>query len=204
MNRKQRLFVLSGPSGCGKATLLKYVTDHIDIKHVVTYTTRKPRPGEVDGKDYHFVSPEEFNTMHKNDELIETEKVYGDYYYGSPRNIFSGTDGDVIMELDTKGTANYRKIYDNIITIFILPPSIEELVERIKMRYPETNFRERLQAAKSQLESVSSYDYLVINDAIDRAGREILQFITTGKVDEKREEKLQLATELCKSEALRS
>jgi guanylate kinase len=191
--------VISGPSGCGKATLLKYVTDNTDIKRVVTYTTRKPRPGEVDGADYNFVSKEEFERMYENGELMERERVYGDFFYGSPRDVFAGTDTDVIMELDTKGTENYRKIHDSIITIFILPPSIDELIRRIESRHPEANMDERLAVVRPQLQSASSYDHLVINDIVERAGEEILEIIRTGNEDPDREEKLKLAAKLVES-----
>lgn len=196
---EQRLFVISGPSGCGKATLLNYATDHTDIKRVVTYTTRKPRPGEVDGFDYNFVSKEEFERMYENGELMEREMVYGDFFYGSPRDVFAGTDTDVIMELDTKGTENYRSIYGSILTIFILPPSIDELIRRIESRHPEANMDERLAVVRPQLQSATLYDYLVINDIVERAGEEILEIIETGYRDLDREEKLKLAAELVKS-----
>ncbi|MCK4655629.1 MAG: guanylate kinase, partial [candidate division Zixibacteria bacterium] len=169
-DRDQRLFVISGPSGCGKATLLKYVTDYTDIKRVVTYTTREARPGEVDGVDYNFVSKEDFDRMYENGELMERERVYGDFFYGSPRDVFAGTDADVIMELDTKGTENYRSIYGSILTIFILPPSIDELIRRIESRHPEANMDERLAVVRPQLQSASLYDYVVINDIVERAG----------------------------------
>ena len=198
-DRDQRLFVISGPSGCGKATLLKYVTDYTDIKRVVTYTTRRPRPGEVDGVDYNFVSKEDFDRMYENGELMERERVYGDFFYGSPRDVFAGTDADVIMELDTKGTENYRSIYGSILTIFILPPSIDELIRRIESRHPEANMDERLAVVRPQLQSASLYDYVVINDIVERAGEEIIEIIETGYRDLDREEKLKLAAELVES-----
>ncbi|MBU1319855.1 MAG: guanylate kinase [candidate division Zixibacteria bacterium] len=194
--KQQRLIVLSGPSGCGKATLLKYVTDHTDIKRVITYTTRKPRPGEVDGRDYHFVSKAGFDRMYRDGELIEAEQVYGDFFYGSPKDIFSGASSDVIMELDTKGTENYRRFYSDIVTIFILPPSIDELVRRIKTRHPEANFKQRLQAAHEQLESAQLYDFIVVNDEVERVGPELLDIIEHGSQHESRDQKLQLAAAL--------
>jgi guanylate kinase len=196
MSSHQRLIVLSGPSGSGKATLLNYITTHTDIKRVVTYTTRKPRPGEVDGVDYHFVDWNTFDRMLRNGDLVEAERVYGDFYYGSPRDIFSGTDGDVIMELDTQGARNYRRHFDNILTIFILPPSISVLIDRIESRHKETNFRGRLRSAIPQLEAAKEYDYIVINDDIERVGAEIIDFLKTGRDDEKRPEKLALAQKL--------
>jgi len=170
------------------------------IKRVVTYTTRKPRPGEIEGIDYHFVSDDEFSRMLKTGELIEAEQVYGDYYYGSPKDIFDG-DIDVIMELDTKGTGSYREIYSNIVTIFIIPPSIDELVRRIKARHPEANFKERVMAAKPQLEAASQYDYIVINDEVERVGQEILGIIRSGKPDPNRNSKLELVSKLIRSVA---
>jgi len=194
--KQQRLIVLSGPSGCGKATLLKYITDHTDITRVITYTTRKPRPGEVDGQDYHFVSKSEFDRMYRDGKLIEAEQVYGDFFYGSPKDIFSGAPSDVIMELDTKGTENYRRFYPDIVTIFVLPPSIEELVHRIRARHPEANFKERLQAAREQLHSAHLYDFIVVNDEVERVGQELLDIIEQGSQHESRDQKLQLAAAL--------
>jgi len=198
-NKKRRLIVLSGPSGCGKATLLRYVTEHTDIRRVVTYTTRKPRPSEVDGKDYHFVGKDEFDRMYREGELIEAEQVYGDYSYGSPKDIFAGAPSDVIMELDTKGAENYRKFYKNIVSIFILPPSIEELVRRIELRHPEANLKERLHAAGEQIEVAHRYDFIIVNDDIERAGSELLTIIDNGKSDASREDMLRLARRLVDS-----
>jgi guanylate kinase len=190
------LVVLSGPSGCGKATLLKYISDRITVRRVVTYTTREPRPGEVDGIDYNFVSQKQFDRLYEDGALVERETVYGDFYYGSPRDVFGGADTDAIMELDTKGAETYRTIHDSILTIFVLPPSIDELIRRIQNRYPEANLEKRMAAAKPQLESASSYDYIVINDTVQRAGQEILAIIADGTVDPHRGEKLRLAAEL--------
>jgi guanylate kinase len=198
-NKQRRLIVLSGPSGSGKATLLQYVTEHSDILRVVTYTTRKPRPGEVDGRDYHFVSKADFDRMYRDGELIEAEQVYGDYFYGSPKDIFAGAPSDVIMELDTKGAENYRKFYPNLITVFILPPSIEELVRRIESRHPEANLKERLRAAGQQIEVAQQYDFIIVNDEIERAGAELLQIIDSGKSDTSRDEMIQHSQQLVKS-----
>jgi guanylate kinase len=199
MSPQQRLIVLSGPSGSGKATLLNYITDHTDIKRVVTFTTREPRPGEVDGVDYNFVSWDKFDRMLRDGDLVEAECVYGDYYYGSPHDIFAGTDGDVIMELDTEGAKNYRKHYENILTVFILPPSIAVLVKRIEKRHKETNFSGRLRSAIPQIEAAAKYDYIVINDDIERVGAEIVEYLRTGREDEKRLEKLALARKLVRA-----
>ncbi len=201
--RERRLFIISGPSGCGKATLLGYVTERAAIRRVVTYTTRPPRPGETNHVDYNFVSEEVFTRMYENGELLEREKVYGDYYYGSPRDVFGDAGTDVIMELDTEGTETYRRIYENIVTIFILPPSADELVRRIEARYREPNLRERLAAATPQLESASSYDFLVINDIVERAGQEILAIITDPGYDGNRKAKLRLAATLARTVSTR-
>jgi len=176
--------------------MLRYATAHSVAHRVVTYTTRQPRPDEIDGTDYHFVSPEEFNGLYESGALIERERVYGDFYYGSPRDIFGGTDGDVIMELDTKGTDNYRKLYDSIVTVFILPPSIEELVNRIRQRNPESNFADRLMSARPMIESADSYDYIIVNDEKERAGEELLRIIRELPVDSQRDAKLELADRL--------
>lgn len=176
--------------------MLRYVTAHSATRRVVTYTTRSPRPGEVNGIDYHFVSPEEFQRLYEIGEIIERERVYGDYYYGSPRDIFDGKPGNVIMELDTKGTENYRKLYDRITTVFILPPTIEELIRRIEKRNPESNFADRLTSARPMIESASDYDYIIINDKMERAGEELLKIIHFLPVDEERESKIALAERL--------
>jgi len=177
MADNRKLFILSGPSGTGKATMLEYVTSHAHIHRVVTYTTRKPRPSEKDGVDYHFVSPERFEELFADGTIIERERVYGDFFYGSPRDVFGDDLSHAIMELDTVGAETYRGVHENVVTIFILPPSIDELVRRIESRHREANFANRLRKARPMLEHARSYDHLVVNDCIEDSGRRIIGIV---------------------------
>jgi guanylate kinase len=192
----QRLIVLSGPSGSGKATLLSYITSNTGIRRVVTYTTRPPRPSEKDGIDYNFVSKEEFEDLLETGALLEYETVYGDYLYGSPTDIFGDWDGDVVMELDTEGAEKYRHVFPSLVSIFILPPSIRVLIERMDKRHRESNFKERLASARPQITEAHKYDYIVINDDVDRVGKEIIGYLKSGRTDDNRKEKLKLAKSL--------
>jgi len=177
MSTGRYLFILSGPSGSGKATMLEYATAHAPVHRVVTYTTRNPRPNEKDGIDYHFVSADEFDRLFQDGKIIEREQVYGDFFYGSPRDVFGSDPRHAIMELDTAGAATYRSVYPDAITVFILPPSITELVQRIVLRHAEANFAGRLRTALPMMEKADKYDHFIINDDRDVAGQKLLKII---------------------------
>jgi len=162
----QILFVVSGPSGSGKETMITGTLERIPgLARVVTYTTRAPRSGEVPGRQYHFVSASEFERLVAAGEIFESETVYGSNRYGSPRYATTGTSsGDLIMELDPKGYLRMREARTSpTVGIFLLVPDREALRERIVARAQEHDLERRLNIARDQLEFATAYNYLVVN-----------------------------------------
>lgn len=169
------LFIVTGPSGAGKNTVMTHIYKRFpQIKKVVTYTTRAPRPHEREGVDYRFVGEEDFFAKVKSGEILEYEQVYNDYYYGSPSDLFS--DGNIkIMEMDWKGHRTYRRVYKDIriASFFLVPPSLEEIKKRILGRSRVDNLPSRLANALEQLEHANDYTYIIVNDCKDRALKEV-------------------------------
>ncbi len=161
------LFIFTGPSGAGKGSVMRLLLerDHT-LQKVVTYTTREPRGGEVDGFDYRFVSVETFRGLIDRGELFEYEQVYHDHYYGSPKELFV-PDHDGIIELDYKGRLKYTARHRRVVAIFLLPPSLDELKRRILNRSEVDNLSRRLENAIEQVRHAQSYDYIVKNDNLE-------------------------------------
>ncbi len=169
-NVKTLLFVVSGPSGAGKKTLIDYVTARFtNIERVSTYTTRAPRPGETPNVDYFFIDKPEFEQLTESGEIFEYTKTYGDSLYGSPKRLIDGSDcKDIITELDYKGMFRIRASSNrSVISIFILPPSLNTLVERIESRSQIDNLERRLDLVSEQLQFAWAYDYILINEDKD-------------------------------------
>lgn len=170
---KGLLFVVSGPSGAGKGTICKKLLEKINIELSVSMTTRNPRPGEIDGKNYYFVSKEGFQEVLENDGFLEYAKVYGNYY-GTPKKIVMEKleqDKDVVLEIDIQGALKIRESYPKGIFIFILPPSMTELRKRITGRGSETedDINIRLGETLKEVSYIDKYDYCVINGEINEA-----------------------------------
>lgn len=167
------LFVFTGPSGAGKGSVMRLLLerDHT-LKKVVTYTTRLPRGGEVDGFDYRFVSVDNFQGLMERGELFEYEQVYHDHYYGSPKELFV-PDHDGIIELDYKGRLKYTARHRRVVAIFLLPPSLEELKRRILQRSEVDNLKARLANAIEQMRHAQSYDYIVKNDDLEECVKRV-------------------------------
>lgn len=169
---KGLLVVVSGFSGAGKGTLMKELVHRYDNYALsVSATTRAPRPGEKEGKDYFFVSQEAFENMIDNDELVEYAKYVGNYY-GTPRTFVEEqleNGKDVILEIEIQGALKIKKKFPNTVLIFIAPPSAEELRRRLMGRGTETEevILARLRRAEDESEGVEAYDYILINDNID-------------------------------------
>lgn len=179
------LIVISGPSGSGKGTIIKEVLKKMpELIYSVSYTTRPRREGEVDGKDYFFIDREKFEDLIKKEFFIEWAKVY-DYYYGTSKEFVLEklrNGKDVILEIEIQGARKIREIYDkkDVVFIFISPPDFEELKKRIlnrKRGESEEEINKRLSFAKEELEESKKYDYVVINDNIDRAVRRVINII---------------------------
>jgi guanylate kinase len=172
------LFIVSAPSGAGKTSLVNALlaaTPDIDLS--VSYTTRAPRPGEVDGREYHFVSRATFLEMAQRGDFLESAEVYGNLYGTSQvwiRNeIAHGRD--ILLEIDWQGAAQVRKIFPGCISIFILPPSLQALETRLKGRKQDSAevIEQRLQAARDDIAHVAEFDYVIINDKLGEAVREL-------------------------------
>lgn len=170
MAKKGLLIVLSGPSGVGKGTILKEFIHDPDLKlaYSVSLTTRKQRPGEVDGVNYHFVSREEFERARDNGELLEWAEFVGNYY-GTPVaevEKLRNEGKNVILEIEVQGCQQVRSKVKDALTIFIVPPNMEELEKRIRGRAtePEEIIQERLAKASREMEMIGQYKYVVCND----------------------------------------
>ena len=181
--RKGKLFIVSAPSGCGKTTLCKrLLADKLNLKHSISATTRPPREGEIEGKDYFFVSPEEFCAMIKRKEFLEHEENFG-YLYGTPKKFVKGLlkkYQNVLLSVDVKGAAKVRKLYPKrSVLIFIMPPTMSVLKKRLEARMtdPADSISHRLKIAKREIKYKGKYDYVVVNDRLDTAYNKIKDII---------------------------
>ena len=171
---KGNLFVVSAPSGAGKTSLVNAllgINKGLDLS--VSYTTRAPRPGETDGKEYHFVSRDKFLEMAKHGDFVESAEVYGNLYGTSQswitREMSEGRD--ILLEIDWQGATQVRKKFPDCISIFILPPSLKALENRLNGRKQDSAevIARRLQAAQEDIGHVAEFDYVIINDILDVA-----------------------------------
>jgi guanylate kinase len=178
MSSNGELFVVSSPSGAGKSTLIHRVLDQVpQLVFSVSYTTRPARDGEVYGRDYFFVSEEEFEERIARNDFLEWAEVYG-YRYGTSREFVEGClrDGkDVILDIDVQGARQVRENCSTAVLIFVLPPSRRELEDRLKKRRSDSEeaIRRRLAAARSEIERYREYNYVIINREVDPAVEEL-------------------------------
>ncbi|CAM5187247.1 Guanylate kinase OS=Ureibacillus acetophenoni OX=614649 GN=gmk PE=3 SV=1 [Ureibacillus acetophenoni] len=199
--RKERglLIVLSGPSGVGKGTVRKELFSQPDTnyEYSVSMTTRKPREGEVDGVDYFFKTREEFEALIESGGLLEHAEFVGNYY-GTPLEYVNQTldaGRDVFLEIEVQGAAQIREKAPNALFIFLAPPSISELQNRLITRGTETEdiIQKRIATAREELEMMSLYDYVVENDEIQKACEKINAIIIAEHCRRERVEKLYLS-----------
>ncbi len=172
------LFILSAPSGAGKSSLIgALLKKHSDMKVSVSHTTRSPRPGEENGVHYHFVSVDEFKTLIEQNDFFEWAQVFDNYYGTSKQAIESQLAAgiDVFLDIDWQGAQQIRKLVDDVETIFILPPSKEELESRLNNRGQDSAevIAGRMAKAQSETSHYNEYDYVVVNDDFDTALTEI-------------------------------
>lgn len=181
-----KLFIISGPSGSGKDTIMKEVFARIpQMRFSISSITRPMRPGEKQGDKYNFVSREEFERMISEDKLLEYN-IFNGYYYGTPTEpvkecIKNGED--MLIEVDVNGALNIRKVIPENVSIFLMPPSMEELEQRLinrKTDSPEA-IKARLLIAKEEIKHAEEFDFVVINDKIDDAVDRIVQIINDNK-----------------------
>lgn len=182
MPRKGKLFVISGPSGAGKSTIVRELLKSApDLVLSVSVTSRKPRPGEVDGRDYFFVTEEEFRKRIEEDYFLEWAEVHGSFY-GTPKDFVLDclkNNSSVILEIDVQGATQVKEKFPEAVLIFVEPPDFEELERRLKERSTddEETIRKRLQNAAYEMALSKYYNYRVVNDDLDRTVKEILKII---------------------------
>lgn len=183
MSEKGKLIVISGPSGSGKSTVVnKAIQGREDMCFSTSVTTRSPRPGEVDGKDYFFIDPQRFQEMVERDELLEHAR-YVSHSYGTPRAFVEQklNDGlNVILDIEVQGARQVREKMPDAVLVFIIPPSLEELRRRLVNRGTDAAdvIEARLQRAAEELKEADLYDYLIINDDLETAAREFTSILT--------------------------
>ncbi len=172
--RSGLLVVVSGPAGVGKGTVVSFLRGkNSDIVLSVSATSRNPRPGEIDGVNYYFVSDERFKEMIKNNELLEWVEYCGNFY-GTPRSRVEEQlqEGKIVLlEIEVEGAHNIKTRYPDCISIFIAPPSMEELEKRITNRgtEPPEIIEKRMRKARKEMECISEYDYVIINDTVENS-----------------------------------
>ena len=173
-NRKGRIIAISAPSGSGKTTIVRRILKDIpELVFSVSATTRKRRKEEKEGSDYYFITENEFKKKIDNNEFIEWEKFY-DYYYGTYKKVVDNAVSDgktVILEVDVKGALSLKKIYPDAVLIYIVPPSFDELVNRLVKRKTEdrADLQKRIDRAKMELELKDKFDYFVDNKELEKA-----------------------------------
>jgi guanylate kinase len=178
-----QLIVLAGPTAVGKGTVVKYILEHYPNVHLsVSATTRAPRPGEVEGESYYFLTHEQFDDMIAAGDMLEYAVVHGQNKYGTPKQpvvAALAAGRQVILEIDVQGARQVKKAWPEAKLVFIAPPSWEELVSRLKGRGTETAEEQakRLETAKLELSAQDEFDYVVINDEVARSASEVVDLM---------------------------
>lgn len=193
---KGLLIVLSGPSGVGKGTVRKalFAQDDVDFQYSISMTTRKPREGEVDGVDYFFKTREEFEQLIRENKLLEWAEYVGNYY-GTPIDYVEKTlnEGkDVFLEIEVQGALQVKKAFPEGLFIFLMPPSLDELKNRIVTRGTESEdlINNRMKVAKEEIEMMHAYDYVVVNDEVEKACERIKAIVLAEHCKRERVEKV--------------
>jgi guanylate kinase len=176
--REPLVFVISGPSGSGKSTLVPKLLELPGTLFSISATTRQPRAAESPGKWYDFVSEAEFDRMVRAGEFLEHACVFGRHRYGTPRKWLEQARQrgcDLVLEIDVQGAAQIRQAVRNSVSIFIVPPSREELERRIRARGQDSDeeIARRLARAQEEMQHFREYDFIVVNDDLERAGRQV-------------------------------
>jgi guanylate kinase len=185
------LIVLSGPSGTGKGTICKELLRSVpNLHYSVSATTRTPREGEENGINYWFITKDEFQTMVENDELLEWAEVYGNFY-GTPRRYVQNqldSGMDVVLEIDIQGAMQIKKKFPQGVFIYVVPPSLDELAERIHKRGTDSleSIKKRLSCASHELASAHNYHYVIVNDDVQAAVTKVGSILVAEKCRVKR------------------
>jgi guanylate kinase len=184
---KGSLFIVSAPSGAGKSSLTaKLLEEDKNVHLSVSYTTRAPRPGEVDGRDYHFVDKPRFMAMLERGEFLESAEVHGNHYGTSEAWIRAqrAAGRDVLLEIDWQGAQQVRRIFSDTIGIFILPPSIVELELRMRRRGQDSEevVRRRMAVAADEMSHAAEFEYVIINNDFDEARRDLVAVVRASRL----------------------
>lgn len=185
---KGQLFCITAPSGAGKSSLVKALLAHdSSVRLSVSYTTRAPREGEVEGVDYHFIDSAAFEAMRENGEFLEWAYVHGNYYGTSKSWIANelATGRDIVLEIDWQGARQVQNIFPEVVGIFILPPSMEVLQKRLENRATDTPevIRCRMQGAKRELDQATSFEYIIINEDFERAKNDLFAIVRAKRLE---------------------
>ena len=195
-SRRGVVLVISSPSGAGKTTICKKIIEQTDnVSLSVSITTRKQRKGEIEGKDYYFKTDQEFFSMIKNNDFIENAKVFGNFYGTLKREVLQKIEGgiDVLVDIDWQGTRQIQEyIPDDIVKVFILPPSIKELELRLGNRASENqkDFNKRMSEARKEISHYNEYNFVIINDKIDVAVNSIKSILYSERLIKSRQTSL--------------
>ncbi len=183
---KGKLVIVSAPSGAGKTTIVKHLLNSdLNLEFSVSATTRLPRPGERDGEDYYFISPEEFRKRVSNNEFVEWEEVYKDHLYGTLKSEIErirNKGSHVIFDVDAKGGINLKNIFGNdAVALFIMPPSVQELELRLRNRGKDTpeKIRMRVEKAETEMNLSMQFDFVITNKELDRAVKESTAIVSS-------------------------
>lgn len=184
--KKGLLIVVSGPSGCGKGTILGSITDKLGISYSVSATTREMRDGEADGVNYHYMTKERFEQLIAEDKVLEYTTYCGNYYGTLRDEVDSRREQgqDVLLEIEVEGAANVRRLCPDAISIFIAPPSVQELERRLRKRGTETEevIAERVAQAEREIRCASEYDYIIINGELEKAVNDVASVINAERI----------------------
>ena len=185
--QKGNIFIVAAPSGAGKTTLVSaLLAADANVRLSVSFTTRAPRAGEVNGQDYHFVSRETFLGMIERSELLEHAEVYGNFYGTSEKWIRDqlATGQDILLEIDWQGAQQVRRLFPEAISIFILPPSLEVLEQRLRGRGKDAEdaIQVRLKSAQDEIRHVDEYDYAIVNQHIDESVHDIISIVRAARL----------------------
>lgn len=177
-----KLYIISAPSGTGKSTVIqKLMETRKDLYFSVSATTRSPRPGEIEGSSYMFLTHEAFQEHIRNDDFLEYAEYVGNYYGTPKKPVFDHIrrGNDIILDIDVVGCRQVKKVMPEAVTIFLIPPSLEELELRLTNRGtdPVEKVKKRLERAKTELAEKDTYDYVIVNDVVDEAAREIINIM---------------------------
>ncbi len=183
--------MVSGPSGAGKTTLYREAASSLpNLKHSVSYTTRRPRPGEVNDRDYTFINRDAFKGMIDRGEFAEWAEIHGKLYGTSRKRLEETMDSgiDVILDIDVQGAEQLKKKYQGGVYIFVLPPSLEVLEERLQKRMVNSKeeIEKRLKVAAKEIKRYREYDYVIVNNILEDALKELSAIIITKRVSTER------------------